>query len=1580
MHSPIVRTPRFSPATLAWFLVLAITVRVGAEDWPTYRHDISRSGITAEQLKLPLSPRWTFEPIHKPQPAWENSNPRPVGGWYGLTEGPRTRFDDAYQVAIAGNRVFFGSSASGKIRALDLASGDVVWERYTGGPVRLAPTVWKGNVYVGSDDGFVYCIDTISGWRGWKVRAALGRRLLLGNGHMISLWPVRSGVLVDKGIAYFGAGLFPEEGVAMYAVDAVTGRVKWRNDTCAGVGPSSRFSPQGYLLASKNRLYVPQGRVSPAALDRATGKLVFQTFVNHHIGGTYALLAAGELYTGTNEVVAVNENSPRDRLAWFWGRQLLIKDKIAYVAGSGTIQAIDRARHGKASLERAALLDRIPGVKNALRAARRRKDKAAMAAVSKQLKDLEKRKAELEREIAAAVRWKTPCRCEDALIMAGGTLFVGGKGMVQAVDSATGKIVWEGEVPGRAKGLAVANGGLVVSTDTGALVCFGSGSEASGSRRIHPTVKANPYPADKLTTLYATAARHMLEWSGVDKGYCLVLGAETGRLAYEIARQSELTVIGVEPDLAKVEKARRALDAAGLYGTRVTILPGSLQDVPFSDYFANLIVSDRILIHGFGSTDSADTVSPKELFRLLKPCGGVAVIGRPAGSGGMDSASLRAWLARTGEKKVEIRNENGVWGKMVRGALPGAGSWTHEYAEPGNTTCSDDQLVRGPLGLLWFGKPGPHDAVDRHARVVAPVCINGRFFREGYNVVRAYDAYNGVKLWERKLSGVARRGTSYRASNMVADARSLFLAIGDHCLRLDAETGKTTATWKTPPDKDGKSPPWGYLGVTNGLVYGSRGGNPRAADAVFAIAPETGKTAWLHPVQTVPNPTISLSGGQLFLVETKVSEQERRKVLAKKIASATKLKGKAREKADAAVKSATVYAVNALNATTGKPIWRRPMDLTGCVLRGHHVTLATIASRGVVLIFSVYTDGHYWKEFYAGQFDGRRVVALSATDGRTLWSKNIGYRVRPVVVGDTLYAEPWAYDLRTGKQKKRLDPVAGKEEPWQFARPGHHCGAPAAAPHMLLFRSYCLAWYDLDADYGTIHFGGQRPGCWINFIPANGLLIVPEASSGCLCPFPIQTTVVFKHMEKKPRGWAYFSSTAPAKPVDELAVNFGAPGDRKTPDGKLWLGFPRPHGALVYSFPMTVSFYPGGSYHRVRTEDVEIAGTEAPWLFASAAQRIRRCEIPLLGDEDGPSLYRIVLGFAETADTSVGKRVFDIKIQGKTRIKAFDPVRAAGGAHRAVFQTIDDVLVKDKLVIEFVSKAGGNPGAEVAPVVSCLRVERRKVLSVGMAVPAWLLNDAKPRQTGTIRLTNDTEHPFKGTLRVDPPPGFAAEPPEKAVDIKVGARLSIPMTLRVAKKGTPANLKARFQLVREDGTVEISREAPVEYLGPLTRITVRAAEDTFVQQWRSSANFAKSGSLNVDGGSEKMGDRDHSLGFVRFRFDTIHGVTRSVKLRLRVSENEAAGSYNGGRVCLAGGPWDQNNITYAKRPPTGREIGKVGRVRPGQVLEIPLNVKLDGKNELSIVLDPQSCDGTSFFSRESGSPPSLIIDYQPANP
>ena len=60
-----------------------------------------------------------------------------------------------------------------------------------------------------------------------------------------------------------------------------------------------------------------------------------------------------------------------------------------------------------------------------------------------------------------------------ALIKGGTTIFAGGDNEVIAIENSSGDTLWTAPVTGRVRALAVANGSLYVSTDLGAIHCFG---------------------------------------------------------------------------------------------------------------------------------------------------------------------------------------------------------------------------------------------------------------------------------------------------------------------------------------------------------------------------------------------------------------------------------------------------------------------------------------------------------------------------------------------------------------------------------------------------------------------------------------------------------------------------------------------------------------------------------------------------------------------------------------------------------------------------------------------------------------------------------------------------------------------------------------------------------------------------------------------------------------------------------------------------------------------------------------------------------------------------------------------------
>ena len=374
-------------------------VAVGfAEDWPTYRHDNARSGVTAESLKPPLSRSWVFLPRHAPQPAWGDPDPLPSA--QNIVEGRRVHFDDVLHVVAAGGAAYFGSSANGKVYSLDAATGKVRWAAFTGGPVRLAPTVWKDKVYVGSDDGFAYCLRASDGEVVWKLRAGPTDEKLLGHGRMISMWPLRSSVVVDGGIAYFGAGIFPAEGVYLYAARPEDGTLIWRNDTIDSTTPDSFFSPQGYLLASRDRLFAPMGRVSPVPIARKSGRVLGNPPRLWPIGGTYALLVGDNIVTGTNQLYGYSQRSGAG-FAWFAGRQLVVTKGAAYLATEREMVALDRSQYPKASLRRRRAHTKwfhgprwqVPGAKS-----KERMLKAAVDRGRKAMKELDRQIAELAKK------------------------------------------------------------------------------------------------------------------------------------------------------------------------------------------------------------------------------------------------------------------------------------------------------------------------------------------------------------------------------------------------------------------------------------------------------------------------------------------------------------------------------------------------------------------------------------------------------------------------------------------------------------------------------------------------------------------------------------------------------------------------------------------------------------------------------------------------------------------------------------------------------------------------------------------------------------------------------------------------------------------------------------------------------------------------------------------------------------------------------------------------------------------------------------------------------------------------------
>lgn len=980
---------------------------VSAADWPMYRADAERGGHTAEPLASELLALWVYQPAHAPHVAWRRRE--------------RLRFDRAYQPIVADGLLFFGSSADGHVYALDAENGDLRWRFVTGAPIRFAPAVADGRLFVGSDDGYLYALSTDSGKVLWQRRAGPNDEMVLGNERLVSRWVVRGGPAVRDGIVYFAAGIWPTEGIFIYALRAATGEVVWLNAAAGrmympqphgGANAESGVSAQGYLVVTEDKVLLSTGRSVPAAFDRQDGKFLYYHLQKHgRYGGSQTMAA----------------------------REFFFNGGLALSAATGEI--VENLGPGPM-----AGLPDASGIVHATA-----ENLIAYKWVQKERLD-RKGQTIVYTGLDRAVELSTGEPSLSAIV-AGAQVVLGGHGSVSVLNINSQERVWTAEVDGNAYALAAAGGRLYVGTDSGAIHCFGAGRGESGRRIVTPRSE-RPYGANEL---YARAAREILQRSGIETGYCVDLGCGDGALVYELATRSDLFVYGVDPDPNNVRSARAKLRAAGLYGTRAVVHQRLPSETNYPKYFADLIVSAQTIGDGVGALPAAEAT------RLQRPYGGTVCVGRPQ----------------------RMHTD-------VRGALAGVGRWTHQYADPANTVCSDDP-VKGPLRPLWFREVN-QDLPQRHGRGPAPLFSEGRLFSEGIDTLVAVDAYNGRVIWEYPLYGILSAydgdelmGTSGTHSNYCVTPQGVFVRREGTCLRIDSVSGKLLGEFKIPAADGGQQPDtWGYIASEQGLLFGTAANPEHVVTAryvqstgdmkkqltestlFFVLDAENGALKWKYEAHhSIRHNAIAIGGGRVFLIDRPLAKFDRFRRRPKDAASHEK------------------GVLKAFSATTGELQWETSDDIYG--------TLLALSVQHDALLMSYQPT-----RFQLSSEAGGRMTVLRSSTGRRLWEKAVEYDSRPTLNDRTIFAQGGAWDLLTGDDRT-----------FNFDR-SYGCGILAAGRSMMVFRSATLGYYDLEQNEKTENFGGMRPGCWINAIPAGGLVLVPDGSSGCSCAYQNKTWIALE--------------------------------------------------------------------------------------------------------------------------------------------------------------------------------------------------------------------------------------------------------------------------------------------------------------------------------------------------------------------------------------------------------------------------------------------------------------------------------------
>jgi outer membrane protein assembly factor BamB len=1048
----------FLPFAALWILV-ATGPSLQSQDWPMWRYDTHRSGASPHPLPDQLDLQWSRE-LPAVRAAWPNEK--------------RLHFDTEYHPVVLNKILYLGSPNDSSLAAFDTETGQELWRHYTNGPVRLAPVAANGKVYLGSDDGYLYCLDASSGEQLWKFRAspqARQEKLHLGNNRLISYWPVRGGPVLSKDgeTLYLASGVWPSLGIFIHSLNAKTGAVNWTNEN-THLLPNTRIdhnyleesalSPQGHMLIAGQFLIIPNGRSMPARIDLKTGKL--QHFVQGYRNGDarviandkYALVGESGAVTlgdgrevGAEAFVKAGKDAPQ---AWstpkrdqfegpFWGYKRfkgcdyrsVLDGNIAYSADQGTVIAHDLGAATTETYEKEA-------------------NGTVYHPIDWKVPELWKfspKKPELKGDTHSTIKAGNRLYSHFGKTLAAFNLPAKEGGQVA--------LVWFKKIAQTPVELLAADGKLFVLTQEGGLLCFGSGS-----------AEPKNYPLqDKKLAAEGTAEQpasglpsKVLEISQAREGYALVLGLDKGQLVRHLLQYTPLLVLAVDPDKKLIDQLRRELATEGIYDRRFQAMVADPASVDLPPYLANLITSE--------SESVAAQLNADKLHASLRPYGGVAV---------MPGAPLE-------DVKGQFQVQDGLSVARRDGALPGTDQWTHETANAARDYFSNDRLVKAPLSVLWYGDGEGYGfrKPKFYGASVKPQVAGGRLLalEEQQKKLYALDIYTGRNLWIREVE---------KSSRYVTFPDAIYLAQGRRLEVLDPATGKTRDNWPLQVDFPSDKPIAAsdirvdgdvvLIGLRNNKEFSLEKGR-WDSHLLVALDRKTGKQLWSRPAKHRYNTSsIALANGRVLCVDSHAPME----------VSAMSRRGD-----DISKLSGTILC---LDGKSGEALWTHALTQTPnsfktlgvFELRGKDDWVACAPELGLVL---------------AGR--GPDAVALNLENGEELWkNESCGHQPLMISQEDKTFINQAGntHELMTGK-------IIGKAK--AFKKTGG-CNYAVGSSSLVFVRDRTAAYFDVETGK-RYAIRNLRSGCSNSFVPADGLLNVPCFSSSCVCNYPIQTSFSMYHL------------------------------------------------------------------------------------------------------------------------------------------------------------------------------------------------------------------------------------------------------------------------------------------------------------------------------------------------------------------------------------------------------------------------------------------------------------------------------------
>ncbi|MDP6504029.1 MAG: PQQ-binding-like beta-propeller repeat protein, partial [Planctomycetota bacterium] len=820
------------------------------------------------------------------------------------------------------------------------------------------------------------------------------------------------------------------------------------------------------------------------------------------------------------------------------------------------------------------------------------------------------------------------------------------RGAVHAHDAGTGEQVWKQTLNGKVRGMAVSDGRLILSTEEGQILCFGSGADGTAARNHQEPVESKTTNEDDKVLQWILKT---LSDANINRGYAVIVGDPKASLTRTLVNRTELRAIVIARDAAERDSLRRQLtEKTAWHGYRISVFTQKrLKDLPH--YFANVVVT-------LGKPS-------QDLLRALHPYSGRLFLP------GVKIEEVEK--AETGDRCASVS-----WLSSPHGTLGLAGPIPEKQ-----------RGIQTPLEMLWFGGPGPNRMTDRHVvDSPRPKAANGRYFVIGEHHVIAVNAFNGVELWSIPLRNACVRDREIRTSTRNIASSAVSMHIGKDVLRLnlgagvhmelDAQIGNFIRyyglrsaekkfglkkqrsfpiPYSTSETENPKKIGLGDFGSVKlkptedaleiELTANHPGGRLldrwelffdfRRTDSRFGLYDRGAFHLTVFPHTAHSRGDVNVLYKYFPRWQSRVPRPKHGETAVRKaevipgagpVHPASQIEGVRNDKS---------------SVTTIRLAWSSLEELTGQMPKSFGFAASLLLDdpeKEPVELGRLFCDesasriNNGWATFDL-ESETDTAISLKLYEN-VVWpsakmpkiedvpspSKDLAYKSFP----------PYRTHPLTGRPSRRI------------FRPAYGCAAPVSVGDLTFFRSGSLAYYDYRDDSGVRNIFGARPGCQDNpsILPAMGIVVCSERSSGCSCNYNFQTSLALvPAKERRNEDWAVYYEHPAEHSIRSMNLNFGVPGDRRDEQANLWLAYPRPWSRSRPSLviPVQVECEEGMGPYRFNSDIRVVKGTDRPWLYASGHRGIKHITV-----QTGPASSAVALPTgAPTIDGRLNEACWD---------------------------------------------------------------------------------------------------------------------------------------------------------------------------------------------------------------------------------------------------------------------------------------------------------------------------------------------------